>query len=58
MAEAKCSFPLKAGSCENLRLVEVDKPLDRFAPLFEAFQSEYIEMCKVETPHQMIVFTR
>lgn len=51
---------LQAEVAATLRLVDVNKPLDRFAGLFDAFQSEYVEMCEpyVETPHQLIVFTR
>lgn len=44
----------------TLRLMDVNKPLDRFSWLFDAFQDEYVSMCEdyVQTPHQLVVFTR
>lgn len=44
----------------TLKLMDVTKPLERFAWLFDAFQDEYVSMCEVhvQTPHQFLVFTR
>jgi 2-polyprenyl-3-methyl-5-hydroxy-6-metoxy-1,4-benzoquinol methylase len=51
---------LRGEVVSHLRLVGVNCHLDRFSPMFDAFQREYVSLCEpyIQTPHQMLVFTR
>jgi ubiquinone/menaquinone biosynthesis C-methylase UbiE len=44
----------------HLLLVGVKCPLESFSAVFDSFQKEYVSLCEgyIQTPHQMIVFTK
>jgi len=43
-----------------LRIMGIEKPLDRYGFLFAALQSEYVSMCgsSIQTPHQFLIFVK